>query len=324
MVKRNYLIISLIAVLGMSVTYVEVAASQKDKEKADQKSTEKSDFDSTVFSFPLNLGEGSYLGVYLEEVTSDRVKELGLKQERGAVVMKVVAGGPAEKAGIKENDVIVSFNGRRVDSARELRRLLSETPAGREIDMEVIRGGNQQAINATLARRSPGVLFMGPDGSLNTGRLWADRLGDRHRELTDKLRGELPDFGTFNFSLPYQFGAFRGTRLGLSVETISDQLAEYFGVKAKQGLLVTEVIENTPAARAGLKAGDVITAVDNAPVEGLDTLIKAIDNKEEGPVTLTIVRNRAEQTITVTLEKRATRPATRRRAITVSDIKSFA
>jgi S1-C subfamily serine protease len=316
MIKRNYFLISLIAALGLSMAYVEVTAGQKDKEKDKY----KLDGEASVFSFPLSLGEGSYLGVYLEEVTPERLKELGLKEERGAVVMKVVGASPADKAGLKENDVIVSFNGRRVESVRELQRLLNETPAGRSVTFEVIRGGNQQTFTATLSKRSPGAFFVTPDGSLEANRRWADRFKERHRDLEERLKRDLPDFGSFNFSFPRAFGTFRGSRLGVTVETLSDQLAEYFGVKGRQGLLITEVMDNTPASKAGLKAGDVIVAVDNNAIESLNTLINALDNKDEGPVALAIVRNRAEQTITVTLEKRETRPATRRRATAVSTV----
>ncbi|HWP44947.1 MAG TPA: PDZ domain-containing protein, partial [Blastocatellia bacterium] len=216
----------------------------------------------------------------------------------------------AEKAGLKENDVIVSFNGRRVDSVRELQRLRSETPAGRTVSIEVIRGGNKLTLNATLSKRSQNTFVFRPDGSFEIGK----GLGE--------LFPKMPDFGTFNFSFPRMFGSYRGTRLGVSVETISDQLAEYFGVKTRQGLLITEVIDNTPASRAGLKAGDVIVAVDNKTVEGMNTLLDAL-NKEEGPLTLTIVRDRVEQTVTVMLEKRIPRPS-RGRIRTVSTSTSAA
>jgi predicted metalloprotease with PDZ domain len=153
---------ALIAVLGAGVVIAGDAA-QKDKAKTkdkvaateEQKEKEKALTDSSPALFALDLGgEGGYLGVYLEEVTPERTKELGLKEERGAVVMKVVAGSPAEKAGLKENDVVVTFNGRRVDSVREAQRLLSETPADRTIQIEVMRGGSRQTLTATLAKRS--------------------------------------------------------------------------------------------------------------------------------------------------------------------------
>jgi membrane-associated protease RseP (regulator of RpoE activity) len=217
MAKRNYLLISLIAALGLSIGYVEVTAGQKDKdkdkekEKAEQKEKFKLDGEPSLFSFPLNLGEGSYLGVYLEEVTSERLRELGLKEERGAVVMKVVEASPASKAGLKENDVIVSFNGRKVESVRELQRLLNETPAGRSVTLDIIRGGNQQSLSATLSRRSPDTFFVSPDISHESSRRLNDRLLERNRELGERLGRIHPDFGTFNFSFPRAFGAFRGS-----------------------------------------------------------------------------------------------------------------
>jgi serine protease Do len=106
---------------------------------------------------------------------------------------------------------------------------------------------------------------------------------------------------------------FRGARLGISVETLTDQLAEYFGVKDGHGVLVTEVRENTPAAKAGLKAGDIITAIDDQKVDDVSSLTGPLNKKEEGAVKLTIMRDRNQQTITVTLEKRETRPVTPRR-----------
>src|SRR2546421_1300989 len=115
MLKRLYLMVSIVAALSLLIV-VGSAAGQKDKqkekvEKDKAKTWSQSDDASThFFSLPMNLGEGSYLGVFLEEVTPDRMKELGLSEERGAIIMKVVEGSPAAKAGLKENDVVVSFN----------------------------------------------------------------------------------------------------------------------------------------------------------------------------------------------------------------------
>src|SRR5712692_9786040 len=159
MFRRLALIISIVAALGTAVSLAD-DPGQKDKpkepkEKDQQKEKGKTAAEASPGWFAFDFGgEGGYLGVYLEEVTPERNKELGLREERGAIVMKVVAGSPAEKSGLKENDVIVSFNGRRVDSVRELQRLLSETPPERTVQIEVIRGGSRQMLAASLAKRS--------------------------------------------------------------------------------------------------------------------------------------------------------------------------
>ena len=103
---------------------------------------------------------------------------------------------------------------------------------------------------------------------------------------------------------PGEFTAFRGGRLGISAESLTDQLAEYFGVKEGRGVLVAQVNENSVASKAGLKAGDVIVAIDNEKIDNVNTFVNTLRKKEEGSVALKIIRNRVEQTITVTLEKR--------------------
>jgi len=182
MLKRSYLGISLFGILGMvtalALSSASLADDQKDKEKdkADQAEKQKKEdkqkekevelLSQRAFELSNVTGSESYLGVYLEEVTADRARELKLSNERGAIVMKVVEGSPAEKAGLKENDVIVSFNGRRVDTVRELQRLLAETPAGRNVQFETIRGGGHHTIQATLTKRSPEVAWAHGDDSL--------------------------------------------------------------------------------------------------------------------------------------------------------------
>jgi len=118
----------------------------------------------------------------------------------------------------------------------------------------------------------------------------------------------MPDFGNFTFVNPGGFAYFGGTRLGVSAESLTDQLAEFFGVKDGKGVLVASVNENSVAARAGLKAGDVIIAVDDEKIDSVNALVTSLA-KKEGAVNLKIIRNRAEQNVTVTLEKRATPPA---------------
>lgn len=333
MLRRISLITLLIAALGAGVAIAN-SAVQKDKAKSkDQtESKEAKQKDKTLFGSPtgalaleLGAGDGGYLGVYLEEVTPERTKELGLKEERGAIVMKVVAESPAEKSGLKENDVIVSFNGRRVDSVRELQRLLNETPADRSVQIEVVRAGSRQTLATTLAKRSlQSFRMLGPgfdekftkqnEESMKRAEESLKRSEEALKQSQGQLRALPRDFGDFTFVNPGEFAFFGGTRLGISAESLTDQLAEFFGVKDSKGVLVASVEENSAASKAGIKAGDVIVGIDNEKVDSVRALVKALSGKTEGTVAVKLVRNRAEQTVTVTLEKRE--PTTpRRRAV---------
>jgi S1-C subfamily serine protease len=317
---------------------VVVARGDNAAQKEKQKSREKSELQDVVTVNDVNAWqtlaltpEGSYLGVFLEEVTSERAKELNLSEERGAVVMKVVTGGPAEKAGLKENDVIVSFNGRGVDSVRELTRLLSETPSGRNVSIEVIRGSGRQTLTATLSKRE-GLVGWGPEVDEKIRQSTEEAMKRAQEQLKhqedvlkqfevnkEQMEKSFKDhslLGNYFFVGPGEYGFFRGGRLGVNVESLTEQLAGYFGVKEGKGVLVTHVEEDSPAGKAGIKAGDVITAVDNEAVDGVNSLLRALRKKDQGgQIVVKAVRNKAEQTFTVVVEKRQTlvRPLVPRR-----------
>lgn len=317
MLKRFYVACALVTALGagLVVASAETGQKEKDKEKEKAESKLKEKDKSWVVAgempqaFTLSgFGEGGYLGVFLEEVTPDRAKELGLSEERGAIIMKVVKDSPAEKAGLKENDVVVSYNGRRIDTMGEFQRLLGETPADRTVTIEVVRGGNRQNLTATLKKRSQSMTLFKPGFN---EQFWKENQEAMKKAQEDmkknlELYKKIPrDFGNFAFVAPGEWALFYGDRLGIGVESLTSQLGEFFGVKDGHGVLVTDVRENSAASKAGLKAGDVIIAVDNEKVDNVGVLRNELAKKQEGTVAIKVIRNRSEQTINVTLEKPA-------------------
>jgi serine protease Do len=242
-------------------------------------------------------GGGARLGVVLEEVSADDVSRLKLAEERGAVVKDVVQGSAAEKAGLKEDDVILSYQGERVASAAQLRRLVRETPAGRRVAIEASRAGAPQRLTATLEGR---------DGH--------ELLGD------DSFRFEMPDSFAFNVPVPpvppvppmppmdHMFSdgekgqrfffrdrdhlmETRPGRLGLTYQKLSGQLARYFKVD-DGALLVTEVETDGPAAKAGLKAGDVIVKLNGHAVDDVSDVRRTLGETPSGAeVTVTVQRD---------------------------------
>ncbi len=250
--------------------------------------------------------EGNFLGVRTEEVTRENASRYGLSGEpRGVGVREVIKGSPAEKAGLREGDVILRFDGEQVSSARKLTRLIEESAPEHAARVTVLRGGSERELSATLARRGPFVRSdVGPmtvyglgnaphlaDDLFGKSELW-EHKGEELRERLEDMQRKHPGV--------IALGSSR--RIGVTTSGLGKQLAEYFGVP--HGVLVSSVEANSPADKAGLKAGDVVTEVDGKKVEDADDLVRALGAKEEGEVTLTVVRDRKQRTVRVTPERR--------------------
>ena len=226
----------------------------------------------------------SYLGIGVAEINAERAKALKLAVERGVEITRVEPDSPAEKAGLRPGDVVLEYNGQRVEGTQQFIRMVRETPPGRRVTLLISRDGATQTVTATLGRRRADDWPLGPEFRANMERL---------REHLRDLRIEL--------DTPRAFMSWRSTLLGIEAESLTDQLAEFFGVK--EGVLVRRVLKDTPAEKAGLKAGDVITRVDGEPVRTPAQIASRLRRlRDKGSAQLTIVRNRQEMTLTVQLE----------------------
>ncbi|HJZ72621.1 MAG TPA: PDZ domain-containing protein [Vicinamibacterales bacterium] len=229
-------------------------------------------------------------------VLAGRGAEIGVEvaegKDAGVVVEEVRPDSPAEKAGVRKADVIVTFDGERVRSVRHFARLVQETPPGRTVKATVVREGRQTDLQIT-PREGRGV-YRG-------GYIDGDRFRDSLPPDLDMLRDRLPE--VWRSGLPFTFdfqGAMSGRRLGIDVDPLTDQLAQYFG--AKEGLLVRAVTDGSAASRAGLKAGDVITSVDGQPVRSREDLVRALREAKGDDLTIGIVRERKESSVQAKLE----------------------
>lgn len=261
--------------------------------------------DTKVFSMFFD-GSSSYLGVQTEEVTKDNFAKFGLRDVRGVAVEKVIDGSPAQIAGLQNGDVIVKFNGEEVSGTRKLTRLIGEVAPDHRARLTVLRGGSEREITATLGKRAApkfedGAFSMAVPGEL--GRLRVPPIPPTADMPNVPPMAEMPLFKTYpdGDNDVFVFRGSGGRRIGVSVTALTKQLSDHFGVDG--GVLVTNVREKSAAEKAGLKAGDIIVEVDGKPVKGDFDLVRAIGEKKEGDVALTIVRDRNRQTIRVTPEE---------------------
>jgi len=230
-----------------------------------------------------------YLGIVCSDVDNDRAAALKLKEATGAEILNVDRDAPAAKAGLRPHDVILQMNGQTVAGEEQLRRMLRETPAGRKVTLLISRDGQQQTINVQLA-----------DRATIEQNAWLQHIVVPAPDDDGSFILEAPSGQGFGTGSGF-FGALSlGTpSVGVELDVLGSQLADYFGVKDGQGLLVKRVADNSPASKAGLKAGDVITKANGQAMATLNEWTKMLHANRGKQVQLTLVRNHKEQTVTL-------------------------
>ncbi len=215
---------------------------------------------------------GSYLGVEVRDVTHERMAALNLKEPRGVEILMVDRDAPAGKAGLKEHDVVLSFNGRAIQNGEELRKLIRATPPGQTVELGISRDGQLVTVKPQLADRAKIV----------ANHTWPN-------VVVRIPRVEVPTVMVYR------------RQAGIVVENLTPQLGEAFGVKNGEGVLVRSVEKGSPGEAAGLRAGDVIVRVGTESVADSSDWNHALGAQKPGPVQLGIVREKRPQSLSLTL-----------------------
>jgi serine protease Do len=210
-------------------------------------------------------GKG-YLGVSIQDVTSKTQKKFNLPGDEGAVVTDVVDDSPADKAGVREDDVVLSFGGKAVYDADDLSRFVERTAPDSKSEVVVWRDGGKKTLTVTVGKKKRSNTFFsgirGPDGNVL---VWGG-----------------------------------GPTLGLQVSTLNEQLGKYFGVPDNEGVLIESVRKESPGEKAGLQAGDVITRIGKERVAKHADLLRALSDYDEGDkVELETYRKGSKRMVTV-------------------------
>lgn len=251
-----------------------------------------------VFTF---RGAGSGIGASVRDLRSEEIASARLPQPGGVLVQEVREDSPASRAGLRSGDIVVDFDGERVRSARHFMRLVRETAPGRVVKSTVVRDGARRQVDIT------------PEA----GERFAMTLPDIGPAIERGLRRIPRDLEfDFDFDFPRDWdlpgpGArvFPRGRLGVTLSPLTDQLATFFGVE--DGVLVSSVEADSPAGRAGIRAGDVITSVNGRRVRGASDVTRAVRDAGAGAtIDVQLFRDKKETGVKVTLPERAQeRPA---------------
>jgi serine protease Do len=229
-------------------------------------------------------GESGWLGISISEVTAEKAKELKLPAERGVLVSDVEADSAAARAGLKNGDVITEFNGQRVEGTVQFRRMVRETLAGRTVPVTVWREGRSQTLQV--------------------------EMGSRQAQMRSRLRDRIfvePDIRIapeVRVAPRIQIFGSRTPSLGINGEDLEGELGKYFNAPDGEGVLVKQVLEGTPAEKAGLKAGDVITHIEGERIKSVSDLRATMREKREAKsVKVDILRRGSAMSLNVEIEQ---------------------
>jgi len=234
-----------------------------------------------------DFGGSSYLGVDSRDITPDRLSALHLKEESGVEITMVDQDAPAGKAGLKEQDVILTLNGEKIESVEQLRRMIRETPSGRVVTLGISRNGQPMTFKVQLADRKNSFAYgFGP------------KAKDFHFEMP--AMPAIPEI-----DMPVSIVVVHSSaRSGLMVENLTPQLGDFFGAKNGQGVLVRSVEKGSRADKAGFRAGDVIVKINDEPIHDAGDFSHALRSRKDNTASISILRDKKEQTITLTLPER--------------------
>jgi serine protease Do len=244
-------------------------------------------------------GSQGYLGVKVRDINDEEMGTLKLKEPHGAMILSVDHDAPAGKCGLRERDVILQMNGQVVEGKDQLWRMLRETPPGRTITLTISRDGQQMSITTQTANAE------------TVGReAWeqhmtvADPASSAPAANESRSANVPPQGNGFFSSSTSRTHAFIGvltpssSYTGATVETMGPQLEEFFGAQGA-GLLVHSVDANSPAASAGLRAGDVVLRANSVIVSTTGEWAKLMHENRGKKVSVVVLRDKKEQTLTL-------------------------
>ena len=241
-----------------------------------------------------------YLGVDVRDVGDEQLAALKLKDARGAEIILVDHDAPAGKIGLHEHDVVLQMNGRPVDGEDQVRRMLRESPPGKTVVLLISRDGQlitftaQMANRADVERKAWEQHFVVPEPQNNipvATQREDDGPQSSPQSPTRPIHGGNSFIGTILMSPAYT---------GAMLEQMSPQLAQFFGAANGKGLLVRSIAANSPAADAGMQAGDVVVRADTKPVASTGDWSKAIKNSHGHTLKIVVLRDKKEQTLALT------------------------
>jgi len=235
------------------------------------------------------------LGVVITDVNKETLEKFDLRG--GAEIIKVIDDSEAERIGLKKGDIIVKLAGKDVENPSDVKELISEMEDDGEVEIIVVRDGKRQTFQAKLAPVEIDDYIMHFDDDFNF---------DKFKKLPDMFKGK-------------NWLGGKGGFLGVYARNISDQLKEYFNVE--HGVLIEKIIEDSPAEKAGLEAGDVILYIEDKKIEDYEDLVRTLNYYDpEDKVKVKYSRKGSTKTADVVL---GNKKLNRKKILKLGDVDKF-
>ena len=215
----------------------------------------------------------AWLGVHIEELSDRLRRRLDVDARRGVVIMDVLKDSPAENAGLQVDDVIIKFDGKYVRRPSDITRAMRSFEPGDRIKVEIERDNDKMTLDVELGKKPEKLEY----------------------EVT------VPDMESENIQISKFFNR---VGMGVQLQDLNKDLAEYFGVEPGQGVLITDVENDSPAEVAGLKAGDVILSIEDQKIEDVDDIVQMLSKYKAGDkVKVEVLRKKETLTFNIKLKE---------------------
>jgi C-terminal processing protease CtpA/Prc len=233
--------------------------------------------------------KGAFLGIYMEDLDEDMIKEYDYPKSTGVLITGIVDDSPAKEAGLEKHDVIYTIAGKKVKDSKQLAEMVSSREPGDEIKLVVYRGGKKKSFEVAL-------------GEKKTAYVTVDTYPHMAEKAYIKTLGKGENVWISKGGNAFSVYGNRG-RMGVQLHDIDEDLAPYFKVKEGKGVLVLKVFEDSPAEKAGMKAGDVIVMIGEEEIEEIDDVFEALQDVH---VEVEEIEDEEEMKVDVTMAEKVT------------------
>jgi C-terminal processing protease CtpA/Prc len=288
---RKLVVISIAVFAVISLTLTALAFAEETKIMISDKKVKKIE------------EKGAFLGVYMDDLDKELIEKYDYPKSSGILIVGIVDDSPADEAGIEDYDIIYMVAGDKVTGTKQFSELIRSKEPGEEISIIAYRDGEKMSFDVELAEKKTAyvTIDIDDDEMEHAKKVYLKALGKAGK--TWSITGD-------DIDVWMKSGLGGRGRLGLKLQELDEDLAEYFDRDAGEGVLILGVVEDSPAEDAGIKSGDVLVEIGDDEISDIKDVFNSLDDifddlddiDEEVEIAIKVVRKGKEMTFDIELE----------------------